>query len=87
MRIITINTNGIRAAERKGFFTWLAQQNADFVCIQETKAQPEQLTAPTFAPTGYHCHYHSAIKKAIVESPSIANNNPIILLKVWGFLI
>jgi exodeoxyribonuclease-3 len=39
MRIITVNTNGIRAAERKGFFSWLAKQNADFVCIQETKAQ------------------------------------------------
>ena len=63
MRIITINTNGIRAAERKGFFTWLAQQNADVICIQETKAQPEQLTAEAFRPEGYYCYYHSAEKK------------------------
>ncbi len=55
MRIITVNTNGIRAAERKGFFPWLAQQEADVVCIQETKAQPEQLTADAFRPAGYHC--------------------------------
>ncbi len=63
MRIITINTNGIRAAERKGFFIWLAKQDADVICIQETKAQPDQLTADAFRPEGYHCYYHSAEKK------------------------
>ncbi|GAB4184457.1 MAG: exodeoxyribonuclease III [Wenzhouxiangellaceae bacterium] len=63
MRIITLNANGIRAAERKGFFPWLEQQQADVVCIQETKAQPEQLTAEAFYPAGYHCHYYSAEKK------------------------
>lgn len=63
MRIITANTNGIRAAARKGFFTWLAQQNADVVCIQETKAQVHQLEDPIFHPEGYHCYYHDAVKK------------------------
>ena len=43
MRIITLNANGIRSAERKGFFTWMQQQNADIICIQETKAQLHQL--------------------------------------------
>ncbi|MEI7796803.1 MAG: exodeoxyribonuclease III [Methylococcaceae bacterium] len=62
MRIITVNTNGIRAAERKGFFVWLAQQNADVVCIQETKAQISQLDEKFF-PTPYHCFYHDAEKK------------------------
>ena len=38
MRIITLNANGIRSAERKGFFTWMQQQNADIICIQETNA-------------------------------------------------
>ena len=37
MKVITINTNGIRAAARKGFFDWLKQQDADVVCIQETR--------------------------------------------------
>ena len=63
MRIITVNTNGIRAAERKGFFPWLLKQNADVVCIQETKAQTEQLQASEFWPEGYHCFYHDAEKK------------------------
>jgi len=63
MRIITVNTNGIRSAEKKGFFAWLNQQNADLVCIQETKAQIHQLEATLFNPEGYHCYYHDAEKK------------------------
>lgn len=62
MRIITVNVNGIRAAARKGFFDWLGKQNADFVCIQETKAQIHQLSDPQFHPEGYHCYYHDAQK-------------------------
>lgn len=62
-KIITCNTNGIRAAARKGFFEWLAKQNADVVCIQETKAQVDQLTDPVFNPQDYHCFYNDAVKK------------------------
>lgn len=63
MRIITLNANGIRAAARKGFFDWLNTQQADFVCIQETKAQIHQLEDDIFHPAGFHCHYHDAEKK------------------------
>ncbi len=63
MRIISLNANGIRAAERKGFFPWLEKQNATIICIQETKAQTEQLQASEFWPEGYHCFYHDAEKK------------------------
>ncbi|HED10062.1 MAG TPA: exodeoxyribonuclease III [Caldithrix abyssi] len=63
MKIITVNTNGIRAAARKGFFEWLSVQNADFVCIQETKAQIDQLGDERFHPTGYHSFYEDAEKK------------------------
>ena len=63
MRIISLNANGIRAAERKGFFPWLERQDADVICIQETKAQTEQLIAEAFWPKNYHCSYHDAEKK------------------------
>ncbi len=63
MKIITANLNGIRAAARKGFFEWLPKQNADFVCIQETKAQIHQLEDEIFHPSSYHCYYHDAEKK------------------------
>lgn len=63
MRVISFNANGIRSAARKGFFEWLPGQQADFVCIQETKAQEPQLTEETFHPRGFHCYYHDAEKK------------------------
>ncbi len=63
MRIISLNANGIRAAARKGFFDWLPQQAADVICIQETKAQIDQLSDAVFHPEGYHCYYFDAEKK------------------------
>jgi exodeoxyribonuclease-3 len=63
MRIITLNANGIRSAARKGFFAWLEAQDADVVCVQETKAQVDQLADPVFRPQGYHCYYRDAEKK------------------------
>jgi exodeoxyribonuclease-3 len=63
MRVITLNANGIRSAERKGFFSWMQAQNADVICLQETKAQLHQLAADTFCPENYHCFYHDAEKK------------------------
>ncbi len=63
MKIITLNANGIRSAARKGLFNWLSGQKADFVCIQETRAQEQQLTDAVFYPDGYHCYYHDALKK------------------------
>jgi len=57
MRIITLNCNGIRAAARKGFFNWLATVDADIVCLQETKAQIDQLTDPIFHPDNFHSYY------------------------------
>ena len=63
MRIITFNANGIRSAARKGFFTWLSRQNADVVCIQETRAQAAQLGDACYRPRNYHCEYLDAEKK------------------------
>ena len=63
MRVITANLNGIRSAQRKGFFEWLAKQHADFVCLQETKAQMTELTDELYRPDGYHCYFSDAVKK------------------------
>ncbi len=62
MKIITLNANGIRAASRKGFFQWLDKEDADIVCIQETKAQREQLDE-SFFPKDFHVSYVDAKKK------------------------
>lgn len=63
MRIVSINVNGIRAAARKGLFEWLPQQAADIYCLQEVRAQPEQISADSYRPSGYHCFHESAERK------------------------
>ena len=63
MRVISLNCNGIRAAARKGFFDWLEDQDADIVCLQEIKAQEEQLDPDRFYPSPYQVWYHPAQKK------------------------
>lgn len=62
-RIVTFNANGIRAAQRKGFFDWMRRESPDIVCVQETKAQEHQLAAEDFYPEGYHCVYNDAERK------------------------
>ena len=48
--IISWNVNGIRAVEKKSFIPWLLDTNADVVCIQETKANPSQLSEELLSP-------------------------------------
>ncbi len=75
-RVITCNTNGIRAAERKGFFRWLAKQRADVVCIQEIKAKEVQLTDQAFYPKGYHCFYNEAERPGYAGTAVFAKHKP-----------
>ncbi len=63
MKIISYNVNGIRAAFKKGFTDWLATANPDVLCLQETKAQAEQIDHAALEELGYKGHYHSAQKK------------------------
>jgi exodeoxyribonuclease-3 len=62
-KIISANLNGIRSAHKKGFFNWMAAQTADFVCVQELKAQHGDMTEEFLTPGGYHGHFHYAEKK------------------------
>ena len=62
-KIISANLNGIRSAHKKGFFNWMHAQTADFVCVQELKAQLPDMTEHFLAPGGYHGHFHYAEKK------------------------
>lgn len=63
MKIISWNVNGIRAAEKKGFVEWAQDSDADIICIQETKAQPEQLAENLLNINGYKSYFESAEKK------------------------
>lgn len=63
MRIITFNANGIRSAARKGFFRWMAAQQPDVVCIQETKAQEHQIPPEALDLTEFRGTFVDAQKK------------------------
>ena len=87
MRIITLNCNGIRAAARKGLFNWLATVDADIVCLQETKAQIDQLTDPIFHPDNFHSYYFDADKKGYAGTALYCRAKPLKITKGLGFEI
>ncbi|WP_239372903.1 exodeoxyribonuclease III [Snodgrassella gandavensis] len=63
MRIISANVNGIRSATSKGFIDYLAQAQADIVCVQELKAQEADLTEEMKHPQGMYGVWHTAVKR------------------------
>lgn len=85
IRVITVNVNGIRAAAKKGFFVWLAEQQADIVCLQEIRAQPPQLTDAIFSPAGYFCYYHDAQKKGYSGVAIYSRHEPLEIIKGIGW--
>jgi exodeoxyribonuclease-3 len=54
LRVVTFNANGLRSAARKGFFPWFARQRADVLCVQELRANDEQLVGAPFRARGFH---------------------------------
>lgn len=76
MQIITLNLNGIRAAAKKGFFTWLAAQSAEIVCVQELKAQLSDFTGEMLAPDHYHGYFHCASQKGYSGVGIYCRNQP-----------
>jgi exodeoxyribonuclease-3 len=63
MRIVSWNVNGLRAAMQKGFEGWMAQEDADVICLQETKLQADQIPASLNPPPGGESHWSHAEKK------------------------
>ncbi|MBI5403599.1 MAG: exodeoxyribonuclease III [Ignavibacteriae bacterium] len=61
--IYTWNVNGIRAAHKKGFLDWVKKAKGDIICLQETKAQPDQLPDELIKIKGYESIWFSAEKK------------------------
>jgi len=77
MKIISYNVNGIRAAMKKGFLDWLGDTDPDIVCIQETKAQPDQIPTFEFESLGYKTFIHSAKKKGYSGVALLSKNQPL----------
>jgi exodeoxyribonuclease-3 len=77
MKVISYNVNGIRAAINKGFLDWLKAANPDVLCVQEIKAQKEQLDLELFEDIGYNYHYwFSAEKKGYSGVAVLSRHKP-----------
>ena len=77
MKIISYNVNGIRAALKKGFIDWLKSANPDVICLQEIKAQKDQLDLSVFKNAGYHYNYwFSAQKKGYSGVAILSKKEP-----------
>ena len=84
MKIFSWNINGIRAAEKKGLLDWVAQSEADIICLQETKARPDQLSEDLLTGHGYQTHWHSAKKPGYSGVATFTSNNPLYVQKGLG---
>ncbi|MCE5295511.1 MAG: exodeoxyribonuclease III [Euryarchaeota archaeon] len=64
MKLVCWNVNGIRAAYKKGFANWMRTESPDILCVQETKARPEQFPDELREPDGYHAYFCSPKERA-----------------------
>ncbi|MFG3022171.1 exodeoxyribonuclease III [Streptomyces sp. NPDC048254] len=63
LTVTSVNVNGLRAAAKKGFVEWLAETSADVLCLQEVRAEPQQLPEGVRAPGGWHVVHAPAAAK------------------------
>lgn len=76
LRVVTANLNGIRSASVKGFLSWLNNQDADVVCVQELKAQLPDLTSEMQKPGEFSGYFHCAEKKGYSGVGIYTRNTP-----------
>lgn len=77
MRLISWNVNGIRAAMKKDFRTSLEQMAPDILCLQETKAQDDQVLEALAEIEGYHLYTNSAVKKGYSGTAICTKTKPL----------
>lgn len=84
MKLVSYNVNGIRAAMKKGLTDWLGQHDYDVICLQETKAQPDQVDESPFEELGYQSYWHSAEKKGYSGVAIYSKQEPDRVIKGCG---
>jgi exodeoxyribonuclease-3 len=77
MRIVSFNVNGVRAIMKKDFIDSLKKMNADVVCLQETKAQDDQVQEALETVSGYHIYSNSATKKGYSGTAILSKQKPL----------
>ena len=81
MKLLSWNVNGLRACLKKGFLETCAQADADVICLQETKLQPEQVD---FTLPGYHMYFNSADKKGYSGTAVFSKDEPLSVVYDFG---
>jgi exodeoxyribonuclease III len=84
MKIISWNVNGIRAVAKKNLFMDLENLDPDMLCLQETKAQDDQVVEALAALDGYHIYSFSAEKKGYSGTAILSKTEPISISKGIG---
>lgn len=78
MRIISYNVNGIRAALKRDFITWVKQADPDILCLQEIKASPDQFDSTPFEELGYKYNFwYPAVKKGYSGVAILSKHKPL----------
>ncbi len=77
MKIISWNVNGIRAVAKKNFFNDLEQMSPDILCLQETKAQDDQVAEALAPVSGYFIYSNSAEKKGYSGTAILSRTEPL----------
>jgi len=77
MKVLSWNVNGIRAVDRKGFFQWFTKEKPDVICLQEIKAQKEQLPSHLRNTPNYHLYINSAEKKGYSGVATYTKQKPL----------
>lgn len=75
-KIISYNVNGIRAALKKDWIKWVKSVDPDIICLQETKASPDQLDLSIFEDAGYKSYWFSADKKGYSSVAILSKTEP-----------
>ena len=81
MKIISYNVNGLRASLSKGFIDWMRNNDFDVICLQEVKANIDQLDISIFEELGYNFYLHSAEKKGYSGVAILSKQKPLNIVK------
>ena len=85
MKVMSVNLNGIRSAQRKGFFEWAKKENPDVLCVQEVRAQMNILDGKEFRPKGYHYYFFDAEKKGYSGVGIYTKKEPLSIIEGLGW--
>ncbi len=84
LKIISANLNGVRSAAKKGFFEWMALQDADMICVQELKAQAPDMSDELLNPGAYAGYFHYAEKKGYSGTGIYSRRKPDAVITGFG---